>query len=129
MRQVEFILYVADQERSTDFYRHLLRIEPCLNVPGMTEFDLTDSARLGLMPEDGIAKILGDEMPHPNRGHGIPRCELYLRIENALEYLKRGVELGALEISKFKDRDWGEKVGYISDLDGHVITFAEMAKT
>jgi catechol 2,3-dioxygenase-like lactoylglutathione lyase family enzyme len=45
------ILYVADQKRSRDFYRNILGIEPSLDVPGMTEFPLTDNASLGLMPE------------------------------------------------------------------------------
>lgn len=38
--QAEFILYVADQARSRDFYRTVLATEPTLDVPGMTEFDL-----------------------------------------------------------------------------------------
>lgn len=101
------------------------RLKPCLDVPGITEFALTDSVKLGLMPENGIAKILSGKMPHPNKGNGIPRCELYLKVENANEYIKRGIQLGGKEISELTGRDWGDKVGYISDLDGHVIAFAE----
>lgn len=37
---IEFILYVADQARSTAFYSTLLNRAPTLNVPGMTEFEL-----------------------------------------------------------------------------------------
>ncbi len=99
-------------------------MEPCLNVPGMTEFELSESVKLGLMAEEGIAKILTDKLPHPKSGHGIPRCELYFRVENADEYMKRAAKLGAVEISKLQDRDWGERVGYVSDRDGHVIAFA-----
>ena len=90
MDQVEFILYVADQERSKRYYSKVLAIEPVLNVPGMTEFKLTDFVKLGLMPENGIAKILSDKMPHPNQGRGIPRCELYIKVENA-EHCSRKV--------------------------------------
>ena len=53
---VEFILYVADQNRSRNFYAQVLQKEPSLNVPGMTEFDLNETCKLGLMPENGIAK-------------------------------------------------------------------------
>lgn len=35
---VHTILYVADQNRSTEFYKLVLGFEPQLNVPGMTEF-------------------------------------------------------------------------------------------
>ena len=57
MKEIEFILYVLDQEKSTIFYEQLLQMGPSLNVPGMTEFELTDFVTLGLMPENGIAKI------------------------------------------------------------------------
>lgn len=77
------------------------------------------------MPENGIAKIISNKLPHPKKENGIPRCELYLKMENPNEYIKRGIKLGGKEISKLKNRDWGDKVGYISDLDGHIIAFAE----
>jgi hypothetical protein len=60
----EFILYVIDQQKSTDFYTKLFRINPDLNVPGMTEFKLSANCKLGLMPNKGIAKILSDKTPH-----------------------------------------------------------------
>jgi uncharacterized glyoxalase superfamily protein PhnB len=125
MKDVEFIIYVADQNRSAVFYEKLLGLKPALHVPGMTEFQLTDTVKLGLMPENGIAKILTDALPHPKTGNGIPRCELYLKISDANEYMARGMEQGGKEISALQQRDWGDKVGYISDLDGHVIAFAE----
>lgn len=46
-----FILYVRDQEASTGFYIAVLAMEPILNVPGMTEFELSSDCVLGLMPE------------------------------------------------------------------------------
>jgi uncharacterized glyoxalase superfamily protein PhnB len=122
---IEFILYVANQEASKQFYEKLLNISPSLHVPGMTEFTLSDSCKLGLMSEEGIAKILQEKTPHPKDGNGIPRCELYLKVVNASEYIQRGLDLGAKEINPFQQRDWGDKVGYISDLDGHIIAFAE----
>ncbi|MEO8230873.1 MAG: hypothetical protein ABI638_01230 [Ignavibacteriota bacterium] len=126
IEKVEFILYVANQEKSKNFYKQLLQIEPGLDVPGITEFDLNNSTKLGLMPEDGIAKILSDKTRNPNTGNGIPRCELYLKVKNADEYLQRGINLGGKKISKLQLRDWGDNVGYISDLDGHIIAFAEL---
>lgn len=124
-RGIEFILYVADQEKSTIFYTNLLQQSPSLNVPGMTEFNLSETVKLGLMPENGIAKILTKKVPHPSEGNGIPRCELYLRVANAQSYLNKGKQLGGIIINSLKLRDWGEQVGYLLDLDGHVIAFAE----
>lgn len=128
MKEIEFILYVANQEKSTAFYQQLLEIKPSLDVPGMTEFELAECVKLGLMPENGIAKILENKAPHPQQGSGIPRCELYLKVENAAAYIQRGIQLGGKAISDLKTRDWGDTVGYIADLDGHIIAFAESAK-
>jgi uncharacterized glyoxalase superfamily protein PhnB len=123
-----FILYVKDQEKSCDFYKNVLNIEPILNVPGMTEFKLSEDTKLGIMPEKGIAKILGDDIPHPETGSGIPRCELYLTVDEPEEYYNRAINNGAKEISKLQLRDWGDEVCYCSDLDGHVLAFAKMKK-
>jgi len=125
MNQVQFIIYVEDQKKSTEFYSKILDLNPSLNVPGMTEFNLNSNTKFGLMPENGIVKILKNKTPHPKDGNGIPRCELYLKVKNAKEKISKAVLLGAIEISPLQDRDWGDKVGYIVDIDGHIIAFAE----
>ncbi len=125
MKEMEFIIYVNNQDRSKDFYERLLRIKPSLNVLEMTEFNLLKNVKLGFMPENGIAKIISNKLPHPNKGNGIRRSELYLKVENPNEYIKRGIELGGKEISKLQNRDWGNRVGYISDLDGHILAVAK----
>lgn len=119
------ILYVADQQRSTTFYKKILDKEPILNVPGMTEFMLNDNFKLGIMPEAGIAKIICPTTKHPELGNGIPRCELYLIVEDPEQSLLTAVQAGAKKISKAEARDWGDIVSYCQDLDGHVIAFAK----
>ncbi len=120
----ETILYVCDQEASCNFYKKLFRKEPDLNVPGMTEFIISDTCKLGLMPNKGIAKILGDKTPHPETGTGIPRCELYFYVDDIKLEFENAVESGAKLISPIEDRNWGDRVCYFSDPDGHVIAFA-----
>ena len=131
MKQIQFIetiLFVKDQCVSTDFYTRLFRKEPELNVPGMTEFLLAENCKLGLMPNQGIAKILLDKTPHPSLGNGIPRCELYFYVEDIeLEY-QHALKIGAIPISHIEHRDWGDRVCYFSDMDGHIIAFAEKLK-
>lgn len=126
--KTEIILYVADQNRSKEFYSKILDLQPVLDVPGMTEFILNENLKLGLMPESGIAKILGDKTPHPSKGNGIPRCELYLHTENIEESYNTAIQNGAKEISNIQDRDWGDTVGYVADFDGHIIAFAKKSK-
>ncbi len=125
INQCEFILYVSDQEKSCDFYKKVLRQEPVLHVEGMTEFELAGGTKLGLMPEKGIAKILGSKMPDPSTGNGIPRCELYLYVNDPAAYIKRGIEAGAVVVSPLESRAWGDIAGYLADPDGHVIAFAQ----
>ena len=122
---VETILYVSDQKASLKFYQKLLRNPPDLHVPGMTEFILTANCKLGLMPNNGIAKILTPVMPHPELGNGIPRCELYLYVDNIQYEFDNAMKTGAQLVSPISQRDWGDKVCYFSDPDGHIIAFAE----
>lgn len=123
--QIEFILYVADQNKSKLFYEEVLQLPPSLDVPGMTEFTIDENVKIGLMPENGIAKILADKTPHPNKGSGIPRCEIYLKIQNSKQYYERAVKAGAVIVSNISARDWGDIVGYVADPDGHILAFAE----
>ena len=119
-----FILYVANQARSKEFYQKALALEPSLDVPGMTEFELGDGCKLGLMPEKGIATILGDAVPDPASGSGIPRCELYLNVDDPQQYYDRAVSNGAKPVSALQLRDWGDEAAYVADPDGHIIAFA-----
>ncbi len=122
---VQFILYVRDQSRSRDFYAAVLDLKPVLDVPGMTEFELSAGCKLGLMPEAGIAKILVPVMSHPSQGRGIPRCELYLKVADASAMGARALAAGALQVQALQPMDWGDRVSYWADPDGHVIAVAE----
>ncbi|TAH54060.1 MAG: glyoxalase [Chloroflexota bacterium] len=120
-----FILYVQDQTRSAEFYTRVLGIAPSLNVPGMTEFTLSENSVLGLMPETGIKRLLGERLPDPAQAAGVPRCEIYLTVVRPEEYHRRALEAGAVELSELQVRDWGDRAAYSLDLDGHVLAFAE----
>jgi len=118
------ILYVKDQKRSARFYGAVLNCEPTLDVPGMTEFQINVGCVLGLMPEAGIRRLLGKNLPDPARAYGVPRAEVYLRVSDARQYFIRALEMGAKELSGLEKRDWGDVAGYCLDPDGHVLAFA-----
>lgn len=122
---IQFILYVKDQKRSCNFYTSVLNTEPELDVPGMTEFLLSPGCKLGLMPEDGIARIINPILPHPKNGNGIPRCELYLLVPDPERSLENALSQGATLVSECSERNWGHLVAYCSDPDGHVVAFAK----
>lgn len=119
-----FILYVADQERSTTFYSNVLAIKPRLHVPGMTEFTLPGDAILGLMPIEGIRSLLGRALPDPATAQGIPRAELYLLVADPQAWHSRALSAGATELSPLREQNWGHLAAYSLDLDGHVLAFA-----
>jgi len=121
--RAHFILYVRDQAASAAFYRAVLAIEPALDVPGMTEFRVGDAV-IGLMPEAGIKRLLGDALPDPSDAHGTPRAELYLVVEDPEAYHARALSRGARELSPMSLRDWGHRAAYSLDADGHVLAFA-----
>jgi len=125
MQKIEFIIYAKDQQKSRDFYQVILNKEPVLDVPGMTEFEIKDNCKLGIMPETGIAKILGNSVPNPAEGNGIPRCEIYLFVENPAQMLKKALKAGALLVDNAKIRDWNHMVAYAADPDRHIIAFAK----
>jgi uncharacterized glyoxalase superfamily protein PhnB len=39
--------------------------------------------------------------------------------------MERGLAAGAVLVSPPADRDWGHRVGYLADRDGHVVALAE----
>jgi catechol 2,3-dioxygenase-like lactoylglutathione lyase family enzyme len=119
------IFYVEDQEKSKIFYRRVLALEPTLHVVGMTEFTLNPGCVLGLMPEKGIKRLLGNVLPDPITANGIPRAELYLKVDDPILYHSRAIEMGAKELSGPAQRSWGDIAAYSLDPDGHVLVFAK----
>ena len=127
--KTHFILYVKDQAQSTAFYTRVLGCQPSLNVPGMTEFTLAKNTILGLMPEAGIRRLLGERLPNPAHGTCILRSEIYLLVHQPLAYHQRAIQAGAIELSGLEQRDWGHRAAYSLDPDGHVLAFAEQIES
>ena len=76
------------------------------------------------MPEAGIVRLLGQEMPDPALANGIPRAEIYLLVDDPGAAHTRALAAGARELSPLRERDWGDVAAYAIDRDGHVIAFA-----
>jgi len=119
------IFYVKDQEKSKEFYKNLLGYEPTLDVVGMTEFHIVNNVLLGLMPEEGIMRILENKIPNPKDANGVPRSEIYIFVDDPDEYYIRAITAGGTGISKTELRNWGDYVAYCSDVDGHILAFAK----
>lgn len=124
--KTHFLLYVADQQRSTKFYERVLNTPPSLNVPGMTEFELGPDAILGLMPESGAERLLKIDLSREKREQRPPRAEIYIVVENPADYHARALQAGAVEVSPMLERNWGHTAAYSFDPDGHVLAFAKV---
>lgn len=122
--KTHIILYVRDQDVSAAFYAKVLNQPPSLHVPGMSEFTLGPDTILGLMPEMGIKRLLGESLPDPTQAAGIPRAEVYLMVDEPLAYHRRALESGAVNLSDLSRRGWGDYAAYCLDVDGHVLAFA-----
>ncbi|MBX3216829.1 MAG: hypothetical protein KF850_32645 [Labilithrix sp.] len=124
VERAHVILYVRDQAASARFYAEVLATAPTLDVPGMTELPLGAGCVLGLMPEAGIRRLLGDAIPDPAQAGGVPRAELYLMVDDPAAYHARALAAGARELSGLAVRAWGHVAAYSADADGHVLAFA-----
>lgn len=119
-----FILYVRDQETSMRFYQAVLGQQPHLHIPGMTEFRILEGCVLGLMPETGIKRLLGEAIEDSEKTNGIARAEVNLSIQNPNVFLERALAAGGRLLSPLEPRNWGDTAGYVADPDGHVVAFA-----
>jgi len=124
IKETQIILYVEDQYKSRDFYKALLQADPILDVQGMTEFRLGENCKLGLMPVQGIKRLLGAAVAGLQKAN-FPGAELYLMVDNAEEAVKYAEFIGAPVISEVSPRDWNHRTGYVADPDGYIIAFAD----
>jgi uncharacterized glyoxalase superfamily protein PhnB len=121
-----FILYVADQAASTQFYSISLGSQPTLDTPGMTEFQISDNTILGLMPAAGANRLFGTKIHIVSLDEkNSSRCEIYLIVPDAARHHSLALAAGATELSPLIQRDWGHRVAYSLDPDHHVLAFAE----
>jgi len=125
LRRSHFILYVQNQNASCDFYARVLARPASLHVPGMTEFELTNGAVLGIMPESAIARLLGPTVT-PSTMRAAGRAELYLVVDDPADHHARAIASGARELSPLLERDWGHRAPYSLDADGYVLAFAKV---
>ncbi|HND56645.1 MAG TPA: hypothetical protein PLV92_29705, partial [Pirellulaceae bacterium] len=73
---------------------------------------------------EGIVRLLGEAIRHPDDAGDVPRAEVYLVRSDARQMHGRAVASGAREIGPPELRDWGQVVSYALDPDGHVLAFA-----
>ena len=117
-----FILYVHDQEASRTFFEAVLGRPPTLHVPGMTEFTVSPTTVIGLMPERNIERLLG--LAEGATAQTGLRGELYLMVPDPGDCHSRALAAGARELSPLTPRNWGDLAAYSVEPNGYVLAFA-----
>jgi len=123
-----FIIYVEDFYKSKIFYELLFNIKPIIDEPGMVEFRLPDNSTFGIMPNTSLEKLFGSDFKIEKHRKSLPKTELYFLVDDAISFHNKAIQLGSTEIRAFSEMDWGHKVAYSLNHDGHILAFAEIIK-
>ena len=114
------ILFVADLERSTAFYRDVIGVPFKLQGDGYVEF-ATRGARFGLYDRDRLGELTGQGSEPP----GSPGGEVVVLVEDVDAEAARLRAAGAAILRGPVDRPWGHRTLHVEDPDGFVVELAE----
>jgi len=117
------VLYARDVARVAGFYAALgfeehVRLPGPDGAPGFIGLRRAGGAELGVTTEDSPRMLAGVE---PGQG---PRHELFVYVED-VDAIARDVEThGGSVLKPPADMPWGERVGFVADPEGNVVSLA-----
>jgi lactoylglutathione lyase len=114
------ILFVADLERSTAFYRDVLGLPFKLQGDGYVEF-ATEGSRFGLFDRNRLGELTGQDAEAPGR----PGGEVVFLVGDVDAEAERLRGAGARVLKGPLDRAWGHRTLHVEDPDGFVVELAE----
>jgi lactoylglutathione lyase len=121
MQQVGYvILFVADLERSTAFYRDVIGLPFKLRGDGYVEF-ATEGSRFGLYDRNRLGELTGQDAEAPRR----PGGEVVFLVGDVDAEAERLRGAGARVLKGPVDRAWGHRTLHVEDPDGFVVELAE----
>jgi lactoylglutathione lyase len=121
MNQVGYvILFVADLERSTAFYRDVIGVPFKLQGDGYVEF-ATDGTRLGLYDRNRLDELTGQDATDPGR----PGGEVVFLVGDVDAEAARLRAAGVSVLRGPVDRPWGHRTLHVEDPDGFVVELAQ----
>ncbi|XP_031486316.1 uncharacterized protein LOC116254848 [Nymphaea colorata] len=117
------VVYVKDVARSIAFYAdafgcHVRRLDESHRwgelESGQTTIAFTPAHQ---RETDEVAGAVADPATDKRR----PPLELCFAYPDVDAAYKRAVEKGAVAVSQPEEREWGQKVGYVRDIDGIIV--------
>jgi lactoylglutathione lyase len=120
MNQVGYvILFVADLERSTAFYRDVIGLPFKLHGDGYVEF-ATQGSRFGLYDRNRLGELTGQDAEAPGR----PGGEVVFLVGDVDAEAQRLRGAGVRVLKGPVDRAWGHRTLHVEDPDGFVVELA-----
>jgi len=122
MKYAYTILYVEDVEKTILFYENAFGFQKKFISPesdygelisGETTIAFASNVLGNSNFKNGFKKLSINEKPN-----GI---EMAFTSENIEEDFTKAINAGALEYESIKEKPWGQKVGYLRDLNGFLI--------
>jgi lactoylglutathione lyase len=114
------ILFVADLERSTAFYRDVIGVPFKLRGDGYVEF-VTDGTRFGLYDRNRLEELTGHGPDSP----GNPGGEVVFLVGDVDAEARRLEAAGVAILKGPVDRAWGHRTLHLEDPDGFVVELAQ----
>ena len=127
MNKTYIIIYVDDLDKTKMFYELLFDIKPIVDELGMCELELPNNTTLGIMPKSSFEKLFGEDNNFNDNKKSTPKFELYFQVDDPELFHKKVMQLGALELRKFEEMNWGDIAAYSINHDGHILAFAKRA--
>lgn len=111
------IIAVSDMQRSTDFYRDLLSLEPEYESPEWTSFK-SEGTSLAL-------HIAGGSKPPSTTEHPAGTAWISFAVDDVHTFHKQALGRGVRCLQEPRDEGWGINANYI-DPDGFIFSVATM---
>jgi lactoylglutathione lyase len=121
------VIYAKDVARVADFYTRL-GFEEHFRLPGQDGGAgyiglRRDGAELAVTTEESPRQLVGIEP-----GHG-PRHELFVYVDDVDRTIAALREAGNRVVREAADMFWGERVGWVADPEGNLVSLAASART
>ncbi len=127
MQHILTILAVDDFQKAVAFYRAAFDFKQTVDVPVYAEFEMEDGRKIGIYERQSFGVNTG-VVPKKIEAGELSGAELYFHCDTPAEQCAKLVQAGAVELSPWQVRAWGDDAAYFRDLDGHVIVIAKASK-
>ena len=116
------ILYVADVQKSLEFYQNIfdLPLKFCTPESDYAEL-ITGTTTLALGKHSLIQNALFDDYEKSNLQKKSFGIEIGFTTDDVDELYKKALQHGAIWLVEPKDVPWGQRVSYVRDPDGFLI--------